>query len=99
MNNYNKSEWNEHRLTMKSTWIQYLDGKRRTDAHFDSVERLPSRYFHRRVLRLKDAMDIHWINYIEREIAANHINDWEQLEDDIILRMDEIVIVGWVYDA
>ena len=88
MNNYNKSEWNEHRLTMKSTWIQYIDWKRRIEAHFDYVERLPSQYFNRRVLGLKDAMDIHWINFIDREIAANHIKDWDQLEEAII--MDEI---------
>ena len=35
MNNYNKSEWNYYRLTMKSTWIQYLDCKRRIDDHFN----------------------------------------------------------------
>ena len=37
MNNYNKSKWNEHRLTMKSTWIQYIDWKRRIDDHFNYV--------------------------------------------------------------
>ena len=70
-----------------------MDWKRRIDEHFDYVERLPSCYFNRRVLRLKDAMDIHWINYIECEISANHIKDWEQLEDAIIKRMDEILPV------
>ena len=35
-------------------------------------------------------MDIHWINFIEHEIAANHIKDWDQLDEAIILRMDEI---------
>ena len=33
---------------------------------------------------------MHWINYIEHEISANNIKDWEQLEEAIIRRMDEI---------
>ena len=78
---------------MKSTWIQYIDWKRRIDDHFNYVEILPSRQFNRRVLRLKVAMDIQWINYIDQESAANHIKDWEQLDDAILLRMDEIFLV------
>ena len=65
MTNYNKSEWNNYRLTMKSTWIEYKDWKRRIDEHSDYVEQLPNKYFTRRVLRLKDAMDIHCMNYIK----------------------------------
>ena len=75
---------------MKSTWIQYLDWKRRVDEHFDQVKQLPKRLFTRRVLRLKDAMDTQWINYIECEIRVNNIKDWDQLEEAIIHRMDEI---------
>ena len=37
MNNYSKSDWNEYGLTMKSTWIQYIDRKRRLDNHFNHV--------------------------------------------------------------
>ena len=51
MNNYNKSDWNEYRLTMKSTWIQYIDWNRRIDNHFNNVERLSTRQFNRRVLK------------------------------------------------
>ena len=90
MNNYKKSEWNEYRLTMKSIWIQYIDWKRRIDNHFNHVERLSTHQFDRRVLRLKDALDVQWIHYIECEIAANHVRDWDQLEEAIIKRMDEI---------
>ena len=90
MTNYNKSDWNDYRLTMKSTWIEYKDLKRRIDEHFDHVEQLPTQYFTRRVPRQKDAMDIHLINYIKREISANNIKDWEQLEEAIMRRMDEI---------
>ena len=75
---------------MKSTWIHYSDWKRRIDDFFNYVEELLTHYFTRRVLRLKDAMDIHWINCIEPEISANHIKDWEQLEEAIIRRMDKI---------
>ena len=52
MTNYNKSDWNDYRLTMKSTWIEYKDWKRRIDDHFNYVEELPTHYFTRRVLRL-----------------------------------------------
>ena len=59
MTNYNKSYRNDYRLTMKSTWIEYKDWKRRIVEHFDYVEHLPTQYFTRRVLLLKYAMDIH----------------------------------------
>ena len=90
LNNYNKSDWNEYKLTMKSTWIQYIDWKRRLDNHFNHVERLSTLQFDRRVRRLHDAMDAQWIRYIEREISANNVRDWEQLELAIVKRMDEI---------
>ena len=80
MNNYHKSDWNDCKLTMKSTWIQYLEWKRRLDNHFKHVERLSTLQFDRRVIRLHDAMDVQWIHHIEREIMANNVRDWEQME-------------------
>ena len=66
MNNYHKSDWNEYKLTMKSTWIQYLDWKKRLDNHFNHVERLSTLQFDRRVLRLHDTMDVQWTHHIEQ---------------------------------
>ena len=65
MNNYHKSDRNEYKLTMKSTWIQYLEWKRRLDNHFNHVEGLSTLQFDRRVIRLHDTMDVHWIHHIE----------------------------------
>ena len=75
---------------MKSTWIQYIDWKRRLDNHFNHVERLSTIHFDRRVIRLHDAMDVQWIHYIERKIAANNVRKWDQLEEALEKRMDEI---------
>merc|ERR1711954_598896 len=61
MNSYSKADWKDCKLTMQSTWIQYLDWKRKIDTHFNYVEKLPTTQLERRVIRLQDAMDIHWI--------------------------------------
>ena len=41
-------------------------------------------------MRLQDAMDIHWIKYIDQEIMANNVRDWQGIEDLIVKRMDKI---------
>ena len=69
---------------MQSTWIEYLDWKRKIDTHFKYVERLPTTQLERRVIRLQDAMDIHWIKYIDQEIRANNVRDWQGLEELIL---------------
>merc|ERR1711954_135672 len=89
MNNYSKSNWDDGRLTMKSTWIDYTDWKRRIDEHFEQVKQLLKHQFRRKVLRLKDAMDSQWINYIKTEIRAKNLKTWEPKEAAIIHRMDE----------
>ena len=76
MNSYNKADWKDCKLTMQTTWIQYLDWKRKIDNHFKYVERLSTTQMERRDLRLQDAMDIHWIKYIDQEIMANNVRDW-----------------------
>ena len=75
---------------MKATWIQYIDWKRKIDNHFKYVENLSTSEIERRVLRLQDAMDIHRIKYIEHEIMANNVRDWQGVEDLIVKRMDKI---------
>ena len=75
---------------MKTTWIQYIDWKRKIDNHFKYVEKLSTHEIERRVFRLHDAMDIYWIKYIEHEIMANNVRDWQGVEDLIVKRMDEI---------
>ena len=84
MNSYNKADWKDCKLTMQTTWIQHLDWKRKIDNHFIYVERLSTREIERRVLRLQDAMDIHWIKYIDQEIMANNVRDWQGVEDLIV---------------
>ena len=84
MNSYNPLIWKDCKLTMKTTWIQYMDWKRKIDNHFKFVEKLATHEIERRVLRLQDAMDIHWIKYIEHEIMANNIRDWQGVEDLIV---------------
>ena len=67
-----------------------MDWKRRLDNHFKHVERLSTLQFDRRVIRLHDSMDVQWIHHIEREIMANNVRYWEQMEACIEKRMDEI---------
>ena len=42
MTNYSKSDWDNERLTMKSTWIDYTNWKSKIEEHFDQVEQLPN---------------------------------------------------------
>merc|ERR1711954_199639 len=90
MNSYNSLVWKDCKLTMQTTWIQYLNWKRKIDNHFKYVEKLSTREIERRVFRLPDAMDIHWIKYIEHKIMANNVRDWQGVEDLIVKRMDQI---------
>ena len=90
MNSYNPLIWKDCKLTMQTTWIQYIDWKRKIYNHFKYVEKVSTRGIERRVLRLQDAMDIHWIKYIEHEIMANNVRDWQGVEDLIVKRMDKI---------
>ena len=88
MNSYNKADWKDCKLTMQTTWIQYLDWKRKIDNHFKYVERLSTPQIERRVLRLQDAMEVHWIKYIDQDIMVNNVRDWQGVEDLIVKRMD-----------
>ena len=53
MNSYNPMMWKDCKLTMKTTWIEYIDWKRKIDNHFNYVEKLASHEVERRVLRLR----------------------------------------------
>ena len=90
MNSYNPMMWKDCKLTMKTNWIEYIDWKRKIDNHFNYVEKLASHEVERRVLRLQDAMDIHWINHLNHKIMAKNIRDWQGVEELIIKRMDQI---------
>ena len=90
MNSYNPMMWKDCKLTMKTDWIEYIYWKRKINNHFNYVEKLASHEVERRVLRLQDAMDIHWINHLNHEILAMNIRDWEGVEELIIKRMDQI---------
>ena len=67
-----------------------MDWKRKIDTHFKYVERLPTTQLERRVIRLQDAVDVHWIEYIDQEIIANNVRDWQGLEELMVRRIDEI---------
>ena len=75
---------------MKTNWLQYIDWKRKVDIHFNYVEKLATHDIQRRVIRLHDTMDSSWINYLNQEILANNVVEWEQVEAIIIKRMDQI---------
>ena len=42
MNSYNPMMWKDCKLTMKTTWIEYIDWKRKINNHFKYVEKLAS---------------------------------------------------------
>merc|ERR1711954_209127 len=90
MNSYNPLISKDCKLTMQTTWIQYINWKRKIDNHFKYVEKLSTSEIEMRVLRFLDAMDIHWIKYIKHEIMANNVRDWQGVEDLIVKQMDEL---------
>merc|ERR1711954_24617 len=70
--------------------IEYIDWKRKINNHFNYVEKLASHDVQLRVIRLQDAMDSSWINYLNHEIHAGNVVNWEGVEELIVKRMDQI---------
>merc|ERR1711954_125076 len=70
--------------------IEYIDWKRKINNHFNYVEKLASHDVQLRVIRLQDAMDSSWINYLNHEIHARNVVEWEGVEELIVKRMDQI---------
>merc|ERR1711954_286562 len=77
-------------LKMKTTWIQYMDWKRKIDVHFNYVEKLATNDIQRRIIRLHDTMDSSWINHLNQEIQANNVVEWEQVVAILERRMDQL---------
>merc|ERR1711954_213780 len=58
--------------------------------HFNFVEKLASHDIQLRVIRLQDAMDSSWINYLNHKIHAKNVVEWKGVEELIDKRMDQI---------
>merc|ERR1712081_13899 len=82
--------WKDCKLTQKTDWIEYLNWMRKIDDHFNYVEKLASHDVQLRVIPLQDAMDSSWINYLNHEIHARNVVNWEGVEEIIIRRMDQL---------
>ena len=65
-------------------------GREKIDNHFNYVEKLASHDVQLRVIRLQDAMDSSWINYLNHEIHARNVVNWEGVEELIVRRMDQL---------
>merc|ERR1711954_165260 len=70
--------------------IQYINWKRKIDNHINFVEKLASHDVQLMVIQLQDAMDSSWISYLNHEIPARNVVEWEGVEDLIVKRMDQI---------